>query len=411
MDRNENLPSVFRLIENSRDEIIDLQKLLTSFQAMSPESGGTGEFDKAEALKGWLSDRGFRYIEEHDAPDHRVPSGRRSNVIASLPGSGGRGTFWIMSHLDVVPPGELSNWASDPFCLRVEDDRLYGRGTEDNQQGLVSSVIAAKALISSGLKPCRDVKLLFAADEETGSEYGIQHLLNIPGLFRDGDVFLVPDAGNAEGTMIETAEKNVLWLKFTVRGTQVHASTPEKGLNAFVAGSALVVRLSRLNGHFPEKDKLFSPPVSTFSPTKKDRNVPNINTIPGEDVFYMDCRIIPSVGIDTVLDQIGREEREIEKQYGVTISRKIMQRVQSKPTPPDSEIVNALRESLRNHRQVQGQPTGIGGGTVAAHLRNRGFDTVVWSTIDGSAHQENEYSRIQNCLLDAKIMADLMLKF
>ncbi|MFP4384939.1 MAG: M20 family metallo-hydrolase [Spirochaetia bacterium] len=411
MVENDKLQTVFRIIENSRDEIVDLQKVLTSCQAMSPESGGTGEYEKAEALKTWLSDRGFRDIENRDALDHRVPSGRRSNVIVSLSVPGSGSSFWIMSHLDVVPPGELSNWVSDPFTLRVEDDRLYGRGTEDNQQSLVSSVIAAKALISSGLKPSRDIKLLFVADEETGSEYGIQHLINEPGLFRDGDVFLVPDAGNAEGTMIETAEKNVLWLKFTVRGKQVHASTPDHGVNAFVAGSALVVRLSRLNEHFRREDELFSPPASTFSPTKKDRNVPNINTIPGEDVFYMDCRIIPALDADAVMEQIGKEEREVENRYGVKISHKVMQRVESKPTRPDSEIVKALRESLRIHRQAEGKPTGIGGGTVAAYLRNKGFDTVVWSTIDGSAHQENEYSRIRNCILDAKIMADLMLRF
>jgi len=333
-------------------------------------------------------------------------------VIAAIPGSnpGRGGSFWIMSHLDVVPPGEMSGWVSEPFELRIEDDRLYGRGVEDNQQGLVSSVIAAKALMNRGITPSRDIKLLFVADEETGSVFGIQHLLKESDLFKEGDVFLVPDAGNSEGTMIEIAEKNALWLKFIVQGKQVHASTPDRGVNAFIAGSALVLRMKNLQKLFPQENNLFNPSFSTFSPTKKERNVPNINTIPGEDVFYMDCRIIPAVDTNDVLDLIRKEESAVESEYGVTIKHEIIHRVESSPTPEDSVIVQRLKESLKSLRQKEGKPTGIGGGTVAAYLRNAGYDTVVWATLDSAAHQENEYCRLSNLIEDAKIMAELMVR-
>ena len=47
----------------------------------------------------------------------------------------------------------------------------------------------------------------------------------------------MPDAGNENGTMIEVAEKSILWLKFKILGKQTHGSMPEKGINAFKAAS------------------------------------------------------------------------------------------------------------------------------------------------------------------------------
>ena len=51
---------------------------------------------------------------------------------------------------------------------------------------------------------------------------------------------------------------------------------------------------------------------------------------------------------------------------------------------------------------------GIGGGTVAAELRNEGFHAAVWSTLDEQAHMPNEYCRIANIIADAKTMIHLM---
>ena len=169
--------------------------------------------------------------------------------------------------------------------VEKKDGRIFGRGVEDNQQGLVASVFAVLALKALGLKPVRAVKLLFVADEEVGSVYGIQWLLRQKRLFGRGDLFIVPDAGRPDGTMIEVAEKSVLWLKFVTKGVQCHASVPQYGRNAFVAASALVLELDRLKKRFSRKNPLFTPDVSTFVPSKKEANIPNINTVPGDDAF------------------------------------------------------------------------------------------------------------------------------
>ena len=295
----------FKWLDGAADGIVELETLLSSIPAIAPESGGQGEMRKAEALIGWLGSKGIHEIERHDAPDPRVPGGKRPNVIATVPGASDSGRVWIMSHLDVVPEGDRSMWETDPFKVTRKDGRVYGRGVEDNQQGLVGSVFAALSIIAGGGVPAVTVKLLFVADEEVGSAYGIQHLLKTQDLFRQDDIVIIPDGGNALGTEIEVAEKNLCWLKVTTKGRQCHGSTPDEGANAFLAACDLALRVHELEKTvFDALDPLFQPDRTTLSPTKKEANVPNVNTIPGDDVFYIDMRILPRYTIDQVLAEI-----------------------------------------------------------------------------------------------------------
>jgi succinyl-diaminopimelate desuccinylase len=406
MDRKETLR---KRVEEKRSQIIEMQRDLTAVPALAPQNGGTGEWEKSQVLTRWLSKLGLGTCESIPVPDPRVPRGERPNLLLTLPGRAADRSFWIMSHLDIVPPGEATLWESDPYALVVKGDRLIGRGVEDNQQGLVSSVIAALCVKEAGLLPSRTVKLLFVADEETGSEFGIQALVKKPGLFNRQDEALVPDGGSADGTQIEIAEKSILWLRFRVRGKQCHASTPQKGINAFEAGSHLVVRLGALAERFPSRDQLFDPPLSTFTPTKKEANVPNINTLPGEDVFHLDCRVLPRENLDEVMSEIRSICDGIQRDFAVGVDIQQVQRASSPPTSADSPIVSSLKRSIRDVYGVEGRTVGIGGGTVGAFLRKEGIPTVVWGKIEEAAHQPNEYCLLGNLMGDALVMAQLML--
>ncbi|MDR3160973.1 MAG: M20 family metallo-hydrolase [Spirochaetaceae bacterium] len=415
MDREE----LFDFIDKSVDLVVELETELTRRPAISPDSGGEGEWEKCRFLEGWLQSRGITRLERYDAPDERAREGVRPNLIATIPGRSDERRLWIMSHLDVVPPGEASLWKSDPWQVIRRDDGpqgpvLIGRGVEDNQQGLCSSVLAALALLSRGMTPAHTVKLLFAADEENGSRYGIDWLLKhqgktIPAIFREDDLVLIPDGGDRRGETIEIAEKNLLWARFTTTGVQAHGSRPDQGINAHLAAADLAVRLhDGLSKRFSGRDPLFEPDYSTFQPTKKEANVPNINTIPGEDVFYMDMRVLPRYSIQEVREEIDRIKAGVEARYGVTIGYTLPQAIQSKPTAADSPLVGLLSRAVREVYAVETRPVGIGGGTVGAYLRNAGIDAVVWSRMDESAHQPNEYTVLANILGDAKVMALLM---
>ena len=402
---------IFSYIDSQRQLLIDLQRGMTAIPAISPDSDGSGEAEKALFIKGQLARFGFPETADVNAPDSRVPAGFRPNFYTVIPGRDTSKTIWVVSHIDVVPPGDLSLWRTKPYELAVDGDFIYGRGVEDNQQAIVSGIVACKALLDLGIVPACNVGLLFLSDEETNNHYGAHYVAeNASHLFGPDDVMLIPDFGNRDGSLLEIAEKGVLWLKFTVEGKQCHGSTPDEGVNSLVGASDLVLRMTGLNRTFDAMDDLFNPPVSTFTPTRKDANVPNINTIPGKDVFYMDCRLLPALASKEVLAEVERLMAETEAQFGVKCGYEIVELREPAPaSDPSHPFIQNLVRAARDVHGIYPKPGGIGGNTVAAVFRKKGIPCVVWARLVSNAHMPNECSCISWALGDAKVISSVAL--
>ena len=402
---------LFSEIDRLKDQMVKTLLEFIRVPAIGPENGGDGESKKADKLVKTLASLGFDRIEEHDAPDERVPSKKRPNIIAYTEGEETSETLWIVTHMDIVPPGEESLWTlTKPFEPNVKDGKVYGRGSEDNMQSMFASIFAVKALKNLRIKPKRRVALCFVADEETESEFGIRYLIR-KGVFKASDLVVVPDGGNADGSFIEIAEKSVLWFRIRVFGKQTHASTPGKGLNAHRIGMQYALALDKmLHEKYSEKDKYFDPPENTFEPTKKEKNVDAINIVPAEDVTYFDGRVLPRHDIMTIFEEIQNIAKDFEKKTGARIQAEIVHKtIAPKPTPANAKIVTMLEQALRQVRRKKPTIGGIGGGTCAAYFREANIPAVVWSTVEETAHQPNEYAIIENLVNDAKIFAYLAI--
>jgi succinyl-diaminopimelate desuccinylase len=377
---------ISKRIDTFRDDMIDMQIQLCALPAISPSSGGEGEAAKADALLKFLNNTGFEDITVVKAPDLDADGCSRPNIFAYYRGKKSAKTIWILCHMDIVP-------------------------VEDNQQDMVASLFAIKAFQEEGLKPNYDIGIALVADEETGNEKGLKYVLKHSNPFRKQDLIVVPDAGNEDGTMIEIAEKSILWLKFKTFGEQAHGSTPKKGINSFRAASFLVTELNKLYQTFNYKDNIFDPPISTFEPTKKESNVPNINTIPGEDVFYMDNRILPYYSLEDVEKQIKIAMNMVEKEFSVKI---VMEQEQRSPAAPptstEAPVVQALKKGIKDVYNKEAKPIGIGGGTLANPLRWSKFNAACWSKTEETAHQPNEYCVIDNMVGDAKVFSHIFLQ-
>jgi succinyl-diaminopimelate desuccinylase len=409
MTQAENFQRLCEHLDSYQEQAIELQREMVSRVALGPESGGRGEAEKAAFLTGLLQSWGLK-VEDFPAPDDRVPGGVRPNLVAYLPGKRPE-KVWVLSHTDVVPPGDLTLWESDPFTLRVDGDRLYGRGTEDDHHGIVMSLMAVKACLDLQITPERTLALALVADEETGNDKGLAHLLREHAhLFSPEDLIIVPDAGSNDGTMIEVAEKSILWLKVTLLGQQSHASRPHKAKNTLRAAAHAIVALDRLHQEFPLQNPLFRPPMSTFEPTRKEANVPNINTIPGRDVFYLDCRVLPDYDLAQVTARVAAIATAAVQKFGVNVTVEPVQELPSAPsTPPEAPVVKALTQAIRRVYGREAIPQGIGGGTVAAFFRKAGLPAAVWMTANDCAHQPNEFCYLSHLLGDAKVLAHVCL--
>ncbi len=390
--------TAYSMLDEYKDEITKSLSSMIAIPAISPRSGGIGEGARADFLQKLLKGMGFA-VRRYDYNDGAKAN--RSNLVVSYGNK--KKTLWVIAHIDTVSEGDRSMWSHDPFKAFVDGSAIYGRGANDNGQDVIAGIYALKAAKESRLHLKYNLGLALVADEETGSRYGIQSLLK-EGIFHKDDLFLVPDYGAEDGSAIEVAEKGILWLKLTFKGKQVHASTPDFGVNAF---RYLVRFLNQADLMLHEKyataSQLFTPEGSTFEMTKHEKNVDSINIISGLEVAYMDCRVLP----DYQLDQIIRDMEDLaasDEFKPVEIKIEIEAREDTAPpTPKNSEVVQRAIRAVRESIGVKPNVIGIGGGTCAAYLRNNGMDAVVWSKKPDIAHQPDEYALIGDIIADARV--------
>ncbi len=395
---------VSALIEKSENEMVGLLSEMIAIRAISPKSGGEGEDRRAqflqEKLVGWGFDaKRYEYIDD--------TSIKRASVVVKHGGQ--KRTLWIVPHIDTVSEGDRKLWNTDPFKAHIEGGRIYGRGTSDNGQSVVGSMFALRLLKESGARPRYNVGLVLAADEEVGSKWGMQKLMQ-ENIFSKDDLFLVPDSGNTKGDVIEVGEKGLLWLRITVKGQQVHASTPAKGKNAFRYSVRFLAAVDEhLHNKYTRTNELFHPHYSTFEMTKHEKNVDSINIIPGVDVSYIDSRVLPDYSLDEVIADVKSiASREEFRDVGIEIEP--VNREDAAPvTSPDSEIVKLLSGVLKELRGIEPKTHGVGGGTCAAFPRKAGMQAAVWETVNDTEHRPNEYIEIKNMVDDAKVFARLYL--
>ena len=399
-----------RTIDSARPRMVAFLRSIVALPAISPEYGGEGEWKKAERIREFLVERGFSNIEEYPAPDPRTSEGTRPNLVIWHGGLSDSRRVLTVVHMDVVPPGDEEQWTGDPFTVREEGGRLIGRGVEDNGQSLTASLFALDTLRVLDLTPPFDVGVVLVSDEEASSEKGIKHLIR-QGFFRKDDIILVPDGGNPQGSFIEVAEKSLIWVKVITRGVQCHASRPDQGVNAFRASSLFLNKADTgFRTRFPLKDGLFLRPYSTFEPTMKEANVPNINTLPGEDVFYIDCRLLPQYSPDEAITFLREVAVEVGATSGVTITvEPVLVDEASDPTPEGSTIVVALKDAIRTVYNSDPTIGGVSSGTCAGILRKQGYQAAVWQRTDGTAHSPDEYCILDNLTNDCKVMTHLYM--
>jgi len=163
MDLDKTLQNISNTVNSYRDEIIKTLIDLISIPAISPDYGYEGEYEKAKRLMDIIKSWGFDKIEVFNASDSRAKNGVRPNIVAYYYGEyRDSQRIWILSHLDVVPPGDLSQWTvTKPFTPIFRDGKIFGRGAEDNGQAIASSLYAVKTLIDLGIRPKKTLILSF----------------------------------------------------------------------------------------------------------------------------------------------------------------------------------------------------------------------------------------------------------
>ena len=221
-----------------------------------PSMGGTeAEAEIQHVLAEILHSDGFdvdlwsmdldELTNRRDFPGMEVERREAFGLLATLPGHAPELGLSLLvdGHVDVVPPGDLSAWTSDPFSLRRDErngvDTLFGRGTCDMKGGLVASIMAARALQTVGVKLAGDLLIAPVVGEEDGG-LGTYELMR-RGI--EADACVIPEPTDLD---IIPANGGALTFRLHVPGQAIHASRRTEGVSAISKFTSILPALEAL---------------------------------------------------------------------------------------------------------------------------------------------------------------------
>ena len=202
----------------------------------------------AEAMAARLRDAGFR------TNDIQItgPDTLHKNLVVRYHGKGTLRPVLFICHLDVVE-ALPQDWSSDPFTFLEKDGYFYGRGTTDvkcEDADLITNLIRLK---QEKFVPDRDIIVALTADEEGGSNNGVNWLLTNRRDLIDAEFGINPDGGGGSlkdgkhmAMDIQTSEKIYASFDVTARNKGGHSSLPVKN-NAIYELAEGIIRLSQFD--------------------------------------------------------------------------------------------------------------------------------------------------------------------
>jgi acetylornithine deacetylase/succinyl-diaminopimelate desuccinylase-like protein len=331
-----------------------------------------------ELIKGLLEEAGVE--TEIYAGDPARP-----NLAARLQGKTNGRPLLLQGHVDVVTTAGQA-WTRPPFGGELVDGFVWGRGAADMKGGVAMLVSAFLRAARGEIEPPGDLLLVVLADEEGGGDLGAKFLVEEhPELF-DGIRHGLGEFGGFTMEMggrrfypIQVAEKQICWLKATIRGAGGHGAMINRGgtmarLGRFLSdldATRLPVHvtpvaremLERIAAELPDPHgeqlrsllqpeltdqalALLGPAARTTEPLLRNtvtativRAGEKINVVPAEVEVELDGRALPGFGPD---DLIG----ELQEAVGDDVELQLV-RHDPGPSEPDLELFETLAGVLR----------------------------------------------------------------
>lgn len=308
------------------------------------------------------------------------PEGDRANIFATV-GPRDVPGYVLSGHMDVVPAGE-HEWQSDPFVLRADSDRFYGRGTTD-MKGFLAAVLAAVPKLSS-MPLIRPIHFAFSYDEEAGCR-GVPHLIaKLPGLCAPPAGVIIGEPSNMKAVR---AHKGKAAARITIHGRSGHSSRPDQGVNAIhlmtgVLAKAVEVANLLTDGPF---ETTFEPPYSSLQIGTVSGGQA-VNIIPDLCVAELEARAISGISHITLLDPV-RKAVEALAADGVDVEWMPMSDYPALSLAANAPLVTLLEELTK-----QPSLAAVSYGTEAGLFQGAGIDAIICGPGDiGRAHKPNEF--------------------
>ncbi len=386
----------------------------------------------------------------------------RGNLVARLKGNGDGKPLLISSHVDVVP-AESSQWEYDPFSAEVHNGYIYGRGAVD-MKNFTAFCLAVMVQAKQEKWPLkRDLIMSAVSDEERGGNFGMLRLVQDHPEKIQAEYALGETGGYTAYIQghpfypIQVGEKGVFWVLARLKGQPGHGSFPTshnvhwtvadflkklhlgalpyhrtKSFDAF--SSAVSARLGGFKGvpfklinsplgpyllkrkvlhdHSHKAALLLAMITNTVNPTGIQSGKAH-NVVPSIAELKLDCRIIPGLSHELVID-------EIRGVTGYNLDYEIIGRSYGHETPMNTPLFDLIKKKIGEYEpQATPLPVLTTGYTDAGHLQKLGIQCYGFTPLklapqdDFSLlyHGHNERVPVEGFLWGYRIFSDLIKEF
>ncbi|MDR4890322.1 ArgE/DapE family deacylase [Fredinandcohnia sp. QZ13] len=350
-------------------------KILSDIIAI--KSINENEIEVANYLKDLFAEYG---IESKIVPvtDTRV------NLVAEV-GSGSP-VIGVSGHMDVVSPGDESEWTSDPFTLTVRDGKLYGRGTNDMKAGLINLALVMIELKENNDLKNGTVRFMATTGEEVGGA-GSKKLFE-EGYMDDVDYLWVAEPSH---DTIIYSHKGSLNLRVTSIGEAAHSSMPDQGYNAINPLMEYLLEVDeKLNGDDRKNEVLDKLVMSTTIFNAGNQ----VNSVPAKAVAEINVRTIPEFNNDEVIDIFHTTAKKYNEK-GSDIGVEVTMSLPSVFTSGQSKMVDFAKKLGKKHLGLEISVKGSPGVTDASNLlrgKDENFPFMMFGPGQTKmAHKTDEY--------------------
>ncbi|TWT20198.1 succinyl-diaminopimelate desuccinylase [Luteimonas marina] len=365
-------------------DVLDLACELISRPSVTPDDAGCQSLVAAR-----LERAGFK-IES-------LRHGEVDNLWATH-GSGGP-VLALLGHTDVVPPGPMDAWTSDPFTPTVRDGVLHGRGAADMKGSVAAFVVALERFVAAHPDHPGTIALLLTSDEEGDAIDGVRR---VAATFRERGTRIdwcitgEPSSTERLGDLLRVGRRGSLSATLTVRGVQGHVAYPHKARNPIhLAAPALAELVARA---WDEGYESFPPTSLQVSNIHAGTGANNV--IPGELHVLFNLRYNPHW-------DAAKLEAEIAALLGRHgLDHTLRWHRSGEPFHcPEGPLRAAAREVLAGFTGVAPEESTGGGTSDARFIAPLGAQCIEVGPVNASIHQVDEHVRVA----DLEALPDLYL--
>ena len=198
---------------------LKLAKELIRFPSVTPKDAGAIKF-----LSKKLKKLGFncKILEFKDKKSKPI-----KNLYAKIGKKGPN--LCYAGHTDVVPPGNLKDWTTNPFKPSVKKNYLIGRGANDMKSSIACFIVAVNKFLKNKPKFNGSISFLITGDEEGYAINGTKKVVEYLKKKKEKINFCIvgePTNPNKLGEMIKIGRRGSLTGKIEISGIQGHVAYP-----------------------------------------------------------------------------------------------------------------------------------------------------------------------------------------